>query len=735
MPDPEALVTIEIKEIRDVPGSVIGRPHVYALVFIGQRRLGRSRKITASGTFDLSAEPEPWRLEIPVRAGQSIPLRVELWDDRGHEAPVKLASASGAVKAPWPSGEVEIGSGPKLFVKVETLRGQFTTDVARARRSPSLNDPSATIRLRRAVTLEITEILGLYKPGHDPGPIAGRPRRLAEYSAGYISEDHKGRIYINSDLDGNWAFNKQLIQLTAKVTPHGAKLPSGTKVKWTLIDPDDPTNDDPDFHQQWGRYVDPDDYDSAGTHTGARGKDNVRAYDEAGTGSLGKIFDKLPPWEGVPGFALSGPTNTEAKTTIDAGSRESKVKLHCPDVGGTNLLVRAELDPPLPTVPVIPAQTGIMTMWKRIDVEVVRMDGAFSLDALVKGIPAFYEPACVQMDFHPERVLAATAQESPDNMAPNDDLESERSEAWVRRVFTNRRKPGWFFLGSAKRASPPPPGSGGSPLFDSNDVGSTYSVGRESSWEYVDINTALPSGSRAAAVQFTWNLTQGSTTKELEVFFSVWRQGVSGSSTRLHLIGHDITSRFTGHDSDGSIVHAHKTEVQFYMQGAHEEASRSWSGVGYDMPASARCVVLPGEPGETSGISPSVKAGGKEFFAGRTIVFSHHPGSADHSTSPPTERPRFRARVPRVITHEFAHAFGMPHKCGQWDHRTPREKSCCMNYFSHLLLVPGRHDRLDPFTHDGKELTIDKMGPRLCGRHTMEIRRVHLERNKGLKWK
>lgn len=207
----------------------------------------------------------------------------------------------------------------------------------------------------------------------------------------------------------------------------------------------------------------------------------------------------------------------------------------------------------------------------------------------------------------------------------------------------------------------------------------------------------------------------------------------SASSTRLKLLGHDLTSNFTGHDSNGSVSHATQSSLEFFPVGIINATGNPVVGQSYNVPVSganqARVVVLASSPGETSGISP----GPPDFFAGKTIVFSHHPAFADHGsvaspTVPPTEKSAFADKVPQTVTHEFAHAFGMPHKCGFWDFRTPRVESCCMNYFSHWLLVPGSTQQLDPFTED-------KMGMGLCGRHLMEIRRVHLKRNRGLNWR
>jgi len=44
-----------------------------------------------------------------------------------------------------------------------------------------------------------------------------------------------------------------------------------------------------------------------------------------------------------------------------------------------------------------------MTVWKRIDVEYVRMTNALSLP--VKKVAPYFEPAFVQMDFTEERIV------------------------------------------------------------------------------------------------------------------------------------------------------------------------------------------------------------------------------------------------------------------------------------------------------------------------------------------
>jgi hypothetical protein len=732
MPLAEVLVTVTATGFENLPAAIDSANHAYALVTVGARTFGRSRRIAASGDFDLTAEREPWEIALALPAGATIPVAFEIVDDRGDTAPNVLATGTRTLSGPFADGEVVISaaSGADLKVTLAVVRARTARAPARVARAGSPNAPSGVLRPPRSIVLEFTAIRGLNKPGHTP-PGLTRPHRRAEHDPNYFSEDDRGRIYTDSKLDGTWRRDRQCIELDVRIHSQGTNL-SGSKVKWTLLDPDDPSNDRKEVHREAGRYFDPNDYDAAGTHIGALGDDNIRAFNEAGTGGPGHIFDRLPPWEALRGFRVSAATNTSCETTIDTAG-ESKVRLHCPDVGGTNLIVQAELNAVPAGVPVIPARTGVMTMWKRLDVEVVRMQGAWQLaPAKLESIADEYEPAFVQLDFHPETVAANTRRASPDHMAPNDNVVEDRVNAWIRRVSRHRRHPGWFFLGIAKRAHPPQPGASSPPLFDSDDPGNAWTHGGLGAREFIQVNK--PVAANAAVVVFSWNHPKtGGGTQRVQLFWIVARQTRTASTTKFELFGHDLSSRFTGHDSNGSITHATQSELDFFPVGILNAAGSAVAGQSYNVPVSganqARVVVLASNPGETSGISP----GPPDFFAGKTVVFSHHPAFADHGTPaapkvPPDQRPQFVAEVPSTVTHEFAHAFGMPHKCGFWDFRTPREKSCCMNYFSHWLLVPGNTQALDPFTED-------KMGPGLCARHAMEIRRVHLKRNRALRWR
>ena len=120
-----------------------------------------------------------------------------------------------------------------------------------------------------------------------------------------------------------------------------------------------------DVHRQWGQDFDPPDYDANGLHTGARGNDNIHLARTRALGPVARatLFNHDPRWEAVGGHTLTHPLPSSAETLVVNG--QSAVVLHCPNVGGASLIVRAELTPEPPGRTNLPAHTGVMSMWKR----------------------------------------------------------------------------------------------------------------------------------------------------------------------------------------------------------------------------------------------------------------------------------------------------------------------------------------------------------------------------------
>ncbi|MEP7127189.1 MAG: hypothetical protein ABJE95_40015, partial [Byssovorax sp.] len=324
---PTAILTVRIEKITGIPaGALTGAQHAYALATIAGRILGRSRPIPVDATdFDFGLEAIPWEHELAA-FDAPILVTLEIWDDRGDDAPAKLATASGSLSAPYTSQAHLLGSSPAIACAVEVRLVPPSNPTVPVPRAASGTTSHATLRLTDSIVVELTEIKGLFCPVNEGG--SGIVR--AQVIAGYTSQDDRGRVYLNQALDGKWTKDTQLIKLHAKLTAVRGSLPADAQVRWTVGEADDPTNDDPGFHKQWGRYVDEKDYDVVGDHHGATGGDNE------GTP------DRSPPWEADPAFALVEIKNDQEATTAVVGG-ESGVILHCSNTAGDNFVVRAEL--------------------------------------------------------------------------------------------------------------------------------------------------------------------------------------------------------------------------------------------------------------------------------------------------------------------------------------------------------------------------------------------------------
>jgi hypothetical protein len=538
------------------------------------------------------------------------------------------------------------------------------------------------------IAVRIVDIKGLYLPGFTEGSRPPGTARAAGYKPGYKSLDNRGRVYLNQDLEGRWTKNTQVIEITAEVTILEGELPSGARIRWSVRDPDDPLNERPEVHPDWGPYLDRNDYDDAGAYV------SPAPDDDEGTAA------GSPRWEEVEAYALSDATETSAWTAI-TGMR-SKVRHHTTDVAGDNLILRAELDAPT-LAGATGDETGIMTVWHRVDVEYIRMESALPLP--VEAVPGHFEPAFAQLDFAAERVV-------PDRpyMAPDESTLGESSSRFIDEVFSHEGDPGWFCLISAldPYALPAVRGevlvTGMVTILDSGDG--------EKRREYLEIPGSHPD---ADHVTFRWNGE--------EVGFRVAIATVlpgPPTRTQLWLEPHDIQSQFTA--GDGSVAHAYKNRLFFFPRSRRRGAA--WEPPGYGIPTRVEAVVRGAGAIYTVGMSPTLDLGDARYFAGRTILFTRHRAWWEAER----ERPRrgYEQGALHTAVHELVHAFGMPHKCGYFDYRTPRKKTCCMNYRPNWMidteqqLIPG---------------TSGRTGNDMCGRHLKEVRRVRLKDNRGLRWK
>ncbi|WP_437536345.1 hypothetical protein WME79_16215 [Sorangium sp. So ce726] len=537
------------------------------------------------------------------------------------------------------------------------------------------------------IAVRIVDIKGLYSPGFPGGSASPGTTRAAGYSPGYTSLDNQGRVYINRDLDGRWTRNTQLIEITAEVTSPDGELAQGARIRWRARDPDDPFNERPEVHPDWAPTLDENDYSAEGAYVGPTGEDNEGTEDSS------------PGWEEVEGYALSDATETTASTAIVGG--RSTIRRHMTDIAGDNLILRAEIDAE-GLAEGAADETGIMTLWRRIDVEYIRMESAPALP--LEQVPAHLDQVFTQFDFSEERVI-----EDRQHLAPDAGALGEQASRFVSEIFSHAGEPGWFCLIAALEPHPLPDAPG--EVLFRGTVAILDGGEGERRREFVEIPGDHPD---ASSVSFRWDGYQ--------IAFGV-ASAIALSDpprTRLWLEPHDIQSQFTA--GDGSLAHAYRDRLFFFPRARRSGAA--WEPPGYGIPARVQVEVRGEGAAYAAGMSPTIELGSTRYFAGRTILFTHHRAFWDPERAQP--RSGYEQRTLHTIVHELTHAFGMPHKCGFFDYRTPRQTTCCMNYRSHWMI--GADQQLIPGT-------AGQVGEGLCGRHMKETRRVRLENNRGLRWR
>lgn len=835
---------------------------VYALAEVGphhagaagRRRLGRSRRIhvdpasvDAHGHFDLGVERMLWQHGVRVADAEAVDLRLTLWLDQGLQVQ-PLLQWTVSVDAPWNPGPQHADEqGHRLCYRVARVieREDDPVVLDLALGAPEQADHNVQVIDEPVEAIvEITAIDGLFRPvaGLDPNAVAlGTPLHgapLSEAVAGYTSADHRGRIFVNRLPNDTWTADTQYIDLSAEVWVEGldAQDRDDLQIKWIVFVPDDPSNDHPEVHREAGVLLDPADYDAHGEHLGSCGYDNEgdnprygannHAWEQRGGYTL-QVGAAEPP-VGIPAAAVIDgrnqiylrPALTDTQAVDDDGRRyhrRSEVRLHCPDVRGDRIIVRATVEGP--GYRVLPAQTGVMTMWSRIDLEYRKMQTAFPLP--VADLPAGFEPACVQMDVHALADIVDT------DRLPNDQFDTFLDQD---ATFAHRGDAGWFCLVAAKRLgrapAPNPRDLFTGPrelrradvhderMLDVQGPPDYTTQINHNRREYIDLPGDIP---RFATVRVSWGagpttvkfdrsarervqlggqalintirqrlrllgydasphdsqVGQASPQDQLAVaalraaypsFAAAWnapganrntlmrewtawlceyieQNGVvaPGASnpgaaalqqarqrnptyfTRIWFQPHDVQNRFTAGNAhqSGRTDHAQAERLLFGPRRTETitgGVSQGDAAGGYGAPAlvDVRVTEL---SGELKGYSPG--ALNNDYFSGRTLVATRHPGY-DNLGQP---IPNYRVQVSIAIIHELVHAFGMPHKCAAWDIALPRATTCCMNYPPNWMIDAA--DRLIAGT--------DRLvGPGLCARHIKEVRRVHLEDNAAL---
>jgi hypothetical protein len=684
----------------------------FILAHFAETRVGRSVPLEpAADTFDFGVDPAEWQFEYLFDRAVLPDLSLQLWCDRGNDGALLLWELSGEldpahfIALDFVAESFSTDGGPKLHVEARTLPF-MASDEARvlvARSAPRAPDVMNTVAGTWTVMVRITGVKNLHRPVFNDDDDS---YQHAEAVDGYLSHDDRGRIYTNTDAAGAWRRDYQAIGLSVEVSSANGPIPAGAMVRWSVVVVNDSSDDDENVHREAGMIFDPTCYDAHGNPLGAR------------TTSLEGVPGRNPAWEAADGFnvVIEG-TNALTNLVGSEMSATSHVILHCPDVCGDAFRVTATLHTAANPAPaVLWSRTGTMTMWKRVRVQYLRMNGAFPLP--VRGIANYFMSAFTQLDFADEEVL----------LGPNDRAHIHPGvagypaalDAFITAVFTRRVEAGWFCLIAAQRPYPV------------NDVGSQVAFNGngqvDDTGEYVrfvkPVDWDASRDGEIGSVGLEWN---DALCRANYTVTAVRHEPFDGVAyILLTLQAEDVTPGFTGADADGSVTHAYGTK-RLYRMFQRQMPGGVWQPGGYsDAATDVRVKVFRKAASYAAGVSPFATAGdGRRAFAGRTVVYTHHKTYANFDGNAYTAKDDFEARVRGTIVHELGHAFGMPHKCGYWDWKTPRLTSCTMNYGHHGLLEPDGRLRAE-FSR--------KMGASLCGRHHKEIRRVHLEDNIGLGW-
>lgn len=517
-----------------------------------------------------------------------------------------------------------------------------------------------------AFTVVIIEIKGLYKPGVDDRAVrpAGTTKNSG-YVAGYKSDDDMGRIFTNRDMNNNWSKDNQCIEITARVTwtPSACALPAGTKIKWTWEDPDDPTNEDPRVHPDVGRLIDPNDYTGT-TKTGANPNDNNPRGKATATEQLEQIDAQ---------YALTG-----NETVVNPANSLSKVRFKVSDAAGDNYRITAEAVHPNVTTSTLD-QTGIMTVWDRIEIEYVKMSSATELP--VTQIAQHYEIACVQVDVSERRVVTGASDMAymgtVDLLAYNECVNYCTSS----REFNHEGQGGWFFMVAANRYMP---AQTANILYEGNAVSQGSRV-------------RLPSGT-----------TLSLPPKVVRVFNSSRIVGMSAPKPN----DYDLHIKFVVDSRIGRDLNIEPHEFHQVQNPNTSFLDAYLSDYGFANGSSIPVQVL--SEGDEALITTGISPGGTiSNFAGKLIVFTENSSTSE---------------MLEDLCHELCHAFDNAHQCGNWDWENKATRtSCCMVYWFQFVLDNSTPRRPIQWTQN-------RQSANLCGPHIIRIRDYHLEDNPVLNW-
>jgi len=650
---------------------------VYFVAEAAQRRMRKTPllKVGSDSSVPFHGVGFQWSLEIPDKLTQ-VPVSIECWKYDASGADRLLGTLKLTAGAPysttWSKRTAKSAQLDLSYSMAVTMTLVNKSPVALvARQLPGSTKKNTLVPLNVAQA-RLTEIVGLYKPGYDdrsaPAPDTTRG---SGYFKGYLSEDDQGRVFRNRTPDGVWRKDTQYVDLEVVIDPPSVRLPTGAKVVWSFKDPDDPSNDPTRVQSGAGRWLDPNG-DRHGRAPVATGADN----DPNHKGKAHPRFEEVDPK-----YALSN----ACETLVDLASRTSKVRFHVSDIAGDNFKIKAEVKADPTITHRLPAETDVISVWDRVDLEYVKMSSA--LDLPVDEIATYYDMAFAQVDVSLKRIVSGPS-DLPEMGI--DDISADamcvQYSSKAAGEFTMEGQGGWFLIVAANRFVP----SQSASILYEGDAHAHGGVVR------------LPAGTVLADTPAVVRVFNPSGAAGLGTPKPNDRDKHTKFEVRKKL-GRDL--QIVPHD--------------FHEPGNPDHAFLDASLRDYGLADGAKIPIQVLSFGDeamvTGGISPGgADVNGKHYFGGRLIVFTQSLNQQDFI---------------RTLCHELCHAFDNAHKCGNWDWvRQPQREGCCMNYWFQFILDDNRPRKPMAWTQN-------RLSAHLCGPHIRRMRDYHLQDNPGLGWR
>lgn len=673
-----ASVIISIDEIFDIPPDFVDQSDsVFLAAHIGGRFMGRSRRIP-KGARQLDLLPNRFCRDVAA-TGDPIAIKVGIYRERTYGEPEEVVAYEKTIPAPYVLDELILGDAP-------AVRATVTTKCVNANERPTLVSQSArsdesyaTLRAQFTAVVEFESIKGLYAPKSVGAPGIER----TEVREGYLSEDDLGRVFIDRDMEGNWVADGQELELSVTLDLSTALLPDGARVSWSLVDVDDLSDDRLDCHLEAGVYWDPSDRGDDGALLGARGGDN-----EGGV--------EGNPW-GEAGDAEIIRSDTASAETKIVDNR-SAVRLRCPQVAGDNFVVRAQFvsDTPFKS---FAAETGIMTMWHRIDVQYIPMNSATRLP--LERVAPYFEPGFVQIDFQTDDFTY-----DDDFLTEDPSLLESAALDFFGDVYSKAGEKGWFVVVAALDAYPQANASADmEKLYDGH---ATPMLEEEGDNRLVLRVPAECSGAGLVVFKTEENRTgffvKGAGEEDIDGIAHTW----------LELVPDNLYPYFKAGDGSLGSAYSDPIPTMVAIPGAALRGGR------FGRPARVEIFAL--NRRWVRAISPTVTRGGTSCFGGRMVIFTRHPRLYDAQKNAPHSE--FQDRALALLIQGICQNFGLPHKCGRENWRAKERSTCIMNYRYHWVAE----------TFDDPAAEENATDFHFCARHLKEMRRTRLSRHKGLAW-